>query len=208
MAATDAQFSDEELITLICQQADAQQRASDAFEVLYDRYREGVYRRLLSVTHTDIVAQDLLQETFLRVWTHAKQWNGRGAFGAWLYRIATNLAFNWLRSMQRRPERPLVLPDEGSWDEWSDDHELIAPGWLADDMALGPQNALETSERTARLGGLINALPAEKREVFRLVHEMELSIRDAAERLGVPEGTVKSRLHYADMKLRQDWQQE
>ena len=200
--------TDEELITLVYRQAEAPQTASDAFEALYDRYNEGVFRRLLSIVHSESAAQDLLQETFLRVWLRAKQWTGQGAFYAWLYRIAANLAFNWLRSIRRRPELPLVMPDEGGWDEWSDDNEPIVPGWLADDMALGPQGALEASERNARLAGLINALPAEKREVFRLVHEMELSIRDAADRLGVPEGTVKSRLHYADKKLRQEWQQE
>ena len=150
----------------------------------------------------------MLQETYLRVWLHADQWNGQGVFSAWLQRIAANLAFNWLRSIRRRPEQPLVMPDEAVWDEWSDDSEPIAPGWVVDAMTLGPQEAVEASERAARLAGLIDALPAEKREVFRLVHEMELSIRDTADRLGLPEGTVKSRLHYAGKRLRQEWQKE
>ena len=209
MTAPDVlSLTDEELITRVQQQSADPDWASDAFEALYERTHEGVRRRLLSIVHSETAAEDLLQETFLRVWLHSEQWNGQGAFHAWLYRIAANLAFNWLRSLRRRPEQPLVMPDEGAWDEWSDDAPPIAPGWLVDDMALGPQAALEVSERSARLAGLIDSLPAEKREVFRLVHEMELSIRDAAGQLGVPEGTVKSRLHYAGQKLRQEWRQQ
>jgi RNA polymerase sigma-70 factor, ECF subfamily len=208
MTAADVSPTDEELITLVNQQNAAPQLAADAFAALYDRHHAGVTRRLLAIVHSETAAEDLLQETFLRVWLRANQWNGQGAFSAWLYRIAANLAFNWLRTLRRRPEQPLRLPDEGPWDEWSDDNEPLAPGWLVDEMTLGPQSALEASETSARLTGLINALPAEKREVFRLVHELELSIRAAADHLGVPEGTVKSRLHYTDKFLRQEWQQE
>jgi len=53
---------------------------------------------------------------------------------------------------------------------------------------------------------LIAGLPEEKRVVFHLVHQMEMSIRDAADELGVPEGTVKSRLHYAKQRLARAWQ--
>ena len=56
-------------------------------------------------------AEDLLQETFLRVWTRAGQWNGQGTFKGWLFRIATNLALNHLRTRRRRPEQPLELPE-------------------------------------------------------------------------------------------------
>jgi RNA polymerase sigma-70 factor (ECF subfamily) len=48
-------------------------------------------------------------------------------------------------------------------------------------------------------------LPRDKREVFRLVHEMEMSIRETADLLDIPEGTVKSRLHYARRRLAQEW---
>jgi RNA polymerase sigma-70 factor (ECF subfamily) len=50
-------------------------------------------------------------------------------------------------------------------------------------------------------------LPEEKREVFRMVHELEMSLRDAADALNIPEGTVKSRLHYARRQLARDWRE-
>lgn len=195
---TDRDLSDLEL----AEQVQAQDEA--AFEQLYERYQAALLRYLLSILRSQPAAQDVLQETFLRVWTRAEQWNRQGSFKSWLYRIATNLAFNHLRSLRRHPTDPLPPEDDGSWDEWSEE-ETAAPGWLVDSSTLGPQAALDESETRARLRQVINLLPEEKREVFRLVHEMELSIRDTAGRLGIPEGTVKSRLHYAEKRVGEAW---
>ncbi len=181
-----------------------QAQDEDAFETLYERYQAPLLRHLTSLVRSQPAAQDLLQETFLRVWTHAEQWSGQGSFKAWLYRIATNLALNHLRSLRRHPADPLPAEDDGGWDEWSEE-EISAPGWLVDSSTLGPPAALEEAEKSAQMRQAIERLPDEKREVFRLVHEMELSIRDAAGRLGIPEGTVKSRLHYAQKQLTQAW---
>ncbi len=196
--------SDEDLACRI------QARDEAAFELLFERYGEALARHLGGMVRGEWSAeeatQDLVQETFLRVWTRAEQWNGKGSFKGWLYRIATNLALNHLRSLRRHPAQPLPGEDEGPWDEWSEEEDTQAPGWLVDaasyaEVAPGPDAALEQSEERDRLYRAINGLPEEKREVFRLVQEMELSIRDAAGRLGIPEGTVKSRLHYAQKKL-------
>lgn len=180
-----------------------------AFELLFERYGAALARHLDGMLHggpdAEATAQDLVQETFLRVWTRAEQWNGQGSFKSWLYRIATNLTLNYLRGLRRHPAQPLPSEDEGPWDEWSEEEDTLAPGWLVDSTSLRPDAALEQSEEQARLHRAINGLPEEKREVFRLVYEMELSIRDAAGRLGIPEGTVKSRLHYAQKKLNDVW---
>lgn len=181
----------------------------DAFELLYGRYGEALTRHISSIVRADdeaeFIAQDLVQETFLRVWTRAEQWSGQGSFKSWLYRIATNLALNHLRARRRHPAQPLAAEDSGPWDEWSEEEETLAPGWLVDTTTLGPDASLEQAEERARLSQALDRLPEEKREVFSLVHEMELSIRDAAGRLGIPEGTVKSRLHYAEKRFSQAW---
>jgi RNA polymerase sigma-70 factor (ECF subfamily) len=150
----------------------------------------------------EAAAQDLVQEVFLRVWTRAEQWNGRGAFKAWLYRIATNLAFNYLRSVRRRREQPLEIAD----DPGKDEEAGLVPAWMVDASALGPDASLELAERSELFRRLVERLPTEKREVFRLVHQMEMSVRDAADELGIPEGTIKSRLHYAKERLAREWQ--
>lgn len=182
-----------------------QARDAQAFELLFERYGGALQRYLAGMVRDDAdpeaAAQDLAQEVFLRVWTRAEQWSGQGSFKSWLYRIGTNLALNRLRSRKRHPVQPLANEDARRTVDGDDvmawEEEISAPGWLVDGSALGPAEAMEQYEFNAAVHHAIDALPEEKREVFRLVHEMELSIRDTAGRLGIPEGTVKSRLHYA-----------
>ena len=172
-----------------------------AFEMLFERYEDAISRHVAQVVRSDSTAQDLVQEVFLRVWTHAAQWNGRGPFRAWLYRIATNLALNRLRAARRRREQPLEVEDQRGEDE----EQGLVPEWMIDESALGPDSLLDETEQRERILRLVGRLPEDKREVLHLVHEMEMSIRDAADELGIPEGTVKSRLYYARKRLARDW---
>jgi RNA polymerase sigma-70 factor (ECF subfamily) len=189
--------SDQDLIERVLE------RDGRALEALFERYGEMIRRHLARMASESAVAQDLLQETFLRVWTRAAQWDGRGSFKAWLYRIATNLALNHLRSVRRRKEQPLEIA--GEWD--SDADEYVAPAWAIDADTPEPEDVLEMAERHARYRRLVDRLPDDKREVLRLVHEMEMSHQDAADELGIPEGTVKSRLYYAKRRLAQEWRE-
>ena len=194
-------LSDQDLIERVLER-DAQTRAR-ALEALFERYGEMIRRHLARMAGDSAVAQDLLQETFLRVWTRAAQWDGRGSFKAWLYRIATNLALNHLRSVRRRKEQPLEIA--GEWDDDADD--LVSPVWAIDADTPEPEDVLEMAERRERYRRLIDRLPEEKREVLHLVHEMEMSLEDAADELGIPEGTVKSRLYYAKQRLAKEWRE-
>ena len=175
-----------------------------AFEALYERYAAPIRRHLCHIVQDEPAAEDLLQETFLRVWTRSNQWNGQGTFKGWLFRIATNLALNHLRSRRRRPEQPLELPET-----MVDDDDLPdTPAWLVDTASLGPEAVVEQVEQGARLQKIIRDLPDEKRELLRLVHQMELSLREAADELGIPEGTAKSRLYYARAQVKNGLQAE
>jgi RNA polymerase sigma-70 factor (ECF subfamily) len=190
-------LSDQDLVKQILE------RDAHAFEVLFERYGEMIERHLARLVHDNAVAQDLAQEAFLRVWTRAEQWNESGPFKAWLYRIATNLALNHLRSVRRRREQPLDAPSEQAEGE----DESLAPAWMLDAATLGPDASLELAEEREQFRRLVEGLPEEKRQVFRLVHQMEMSLRDAADELGIPEGTAKSRLHYAKKQLARAWQE-
>ena len=174
---------------------------TEAFETLLSRYESPIRRHVARIVRDDAAAQDLVQETFLRVWMRAAQWDGRGTFKAWLYRIATNLALNHLRTLRRRRETPLEIEDEADEDEGD-----LVPAWMVDVSSLGPDAALEQSEQHEQVQHLVSRLSEEKRTVFRLVHELEMTVRDAAEQLGIPEGTAKSRLYYARKQLAHDWQ--
>ena len=178
------------------------EREACAFEVLVQRYVEDVRRHVNRIVRNDTVADDLVQEVFLRVWTRAGQWTGQGPFRAWLLRIATNLTLNHLRSVRRRREQPLENPLSAI--DGEDENQV--PGWMIDTSTLGPDAALEQVERRRLLWHYVDELSEEKREVLRMVYDAEAEMREVAERLGVPEGTVKSRLHYARKSLARRWQ--
>src|SRR2546423_825157 len=96
-----------------------------AFECLFERHREAITRHLARLVRDDHAGSDLAQEVFLRVWTRAGQWDGRGGGKGWIFRIATNLGLNHLRTVRRRRERPLE-PEAGA----SADSEESLPAWL------------------------------------------------------------------------------
>ncbi|HET6428120.1 MAG TPA: RNA polymerase sigma factor [Phycisphaerae bacterium] len=163
-----------------------------AFDALLARHAEPVRRRLAAIVRDDHWADDLLQEAFLRLWQRAGQWSGSGSVSGWLRRIATNLALNHLRSQRRRPQRP--LPGRA-------DAEAGEADWLEDQSAFDPADLLEQAEMLERFRRSVDELPQAKREVLRLVHEEEMDIAAAAAELGIPEGTVKSRLHYSIKRI-------
>jgi len=205
MAKPDDCLSDADLIAQLQSGGLSIAAANRSFELLYERYREPIRRRLLGIVRNQGATEDLLQEVFLKVWQRAEQWSGQGSFEAWLYRIAVNQALNWLRSRRRQPDEPFDLRVSVSEEGRPDDDEPSIPGWMLADSAASPATILERAERSASLRGMIRALPQEKREILRLVYELELSLGEAADALGIPLGTAKSRLHYAQKQLQQEW---
>jgi RNA polymerase sigma-70 factor, ECF subfamily len=171
---------------------------ASAFDALSARYREYVYRHVLAMIHDSSAAEDIVQEVFLRIWLRPDQWHERGTFKGWLFRIATNQTLNYLRALYRRRQQPLEDP-------LNEDDESSVPAWMVDHAQPGPEVILEQGERSQLVQQLVNELPVEKREVLYLVHDAGMETRQIAETLGIPEGTVKSRLHYATRRLAREW---
>ncbi|NKB66156.1 MAG: sigma-70 family RNA polymerase sigma factor [Candidatus Latescibacteria bacterium] len=186
--------NDRDLIERICRGDET------AYELLHDRYAGPLRRHLERMVHDPAPAADLLQETLLRVWTRADQWSGRGALKAWLFRIATNLALNFLDERRRHRRIPLEKPVEAD-----EDDQPQTPEWMIDRAALGADTLLENSERRHLLQEAVAALPQEKREVFDMVYVAGMDIHQVAEVLEIPNGTVKSRLFYARRKVADQW---
>lgn len=187
--------------TLICKIV---KRDAVAFETLFARHSTSVRQHILSIVRTESTAEDLVQEVFLRVWTRAEQWNGQGEFKGWLFRIATNLTLNYLRTVRRRRQEPLETPP----DEFEDEDERPAdPDWMIDTSSHGPEVIVEQTERSQLLWQLVDGLSQEKREVLHLIYQKEMALREAAIELGIPEGTVKSRLHYSIRHLAREWKE-
>ncbi|MCL5271109.1 MAG: RNA polymerase sigma factor [bacterium] len=190
---------DDELMRQIMERASA---ATDAFETLFRRHGEMIRRFVRRIVRDSDAAEDVAQEVFLRVWTRAEQWQGRGPVKAWLYRVAQNLALNSMRSARRHRCESLDRAAEAALDD--DD---VPQGWLVDAAALGPHEVAAEAERYALVRRLVDSLPDDKREVVRLVTDEDLGAAEAARRLGIPEGTVKSRLHYTTRELATKWKE-
>ncbi len=155
----------------------------EAFETLYGRYRRRLYNFVLRHVQDEALAEDLFQETFLRLLRAAPRWQPRARLSTWLYRVALNLCID-----QGRRRREEALPEDAA--------EAIA----GDEP--GPQGALEAAEAAAWLRARVAELPAEQRAVLLLRVYEGLEEREVAEIVGCPLGTVKSRLHYALRRLR------
>jgi len=168
-----------------------------AFQVLFERHRDAVRQRLEGMLRDANAADDLVQEVFVRLWTRAEQWRGQGSLRAWLVRIATNLALNRIRSDRLRRTRPF----ESSMYAPRDEQDDAVPAWMIDEASLGPDEVIGRAEECDRLRGLVTELSEEKRQVIDMIFGEEMDIASAARELGIPEGTVKSRLHYAKREL-------
>jgi RNA polymerase sigma-70 factor (ECF subfamily) len=178
--------TDDELLSRV------QKRSKPAFNELFSRHEPSVRRRLRTVLRDPDAAKDVLQEVFVRVWEKASAWDGRGTARGWIYRITLNLAFNYLRDRRRLSELPL---DARVPAEADDDADSQLPRFLESGFP-EPPAAFETAETRGYVQELIDGLPAPKRAVMHMVHCEDFSVREVSEALGIPDGTVKSRLFY------------
>ena len=165
-----------------------------AFATLYDRHERAVYRFLLRSAGTAELAADLLQETWLAVVRHAATYEVRARFSTWLYGIARNKLIDHWRA--RRPDVSLDEPAANDPDETAVEHLEADRAWQPEVRALSQQQA------RAYLAA-VEALPPAQREVFLLQAEGELTLEEIGELTGVGRETVKSRLRYAQARLRE-----
>jgi len=161
---------------------------------LVARYERSLYRFLLRMTRDAALAEDLFQETFLRVYRYRSSFNGRSPFKPYLFRVALNVLRD-ARSRQR-PVGSLDAPAPNSQHDGSSlldrlPHARVSPG-----------EECEMDERKARIRGAIETLPADEQEVVFLRVYEGLSFKQIAEATDVPVPTAKSRLRYALRRLR------
>jgi RNA polymerase sigma-70 factor, ECF subfamily len=174
--------SDEQLLSDILEVAEHQ--SLDAFRRLFDHYAPRVKAHLRRTGASDQVAEDLVQEVFLSVWRRANQFDpARAALGTWIFTIARNKRIDLLR---RERWVGTVLDDPTT---------ERPPPMQADDVA-------EMQQLRTRLAKAIDLLPPEQAELLKIFYYEEKTHSAIAEQLGLPLGTVKSRLRLALGKLR------
>jgi RNA polymerase sigma factor (sigma-70 family) len=171
----------------------AQRGSLDSFNQLILNYQDAVYGQAYRMMGESEPAQDATQEAFISAYRSLGSYRG-GSFKAWLLRIVTNACYDELRRRQRHPTTSLEPLD-------ADDEEIESPRWLADNGA-SPEAETERGELGAAIQHCLEDLPLEFRAVVVLVDIQGMDYGEAAEVIGKPVGTVKSRLARARMRLR------
>lgn len=166
-----------------------------AFEPLYRRHRDGVYRHLLHGCGRPAIAGELFHDVWLNVIRTRADWQPRARFATWLYRIAHHRLIDWWRAT---PPGLEPLPEPGDDDEAT---PVPAALWLP--RREQPDEQLLSAERGQRLRAALARLPIEQRDAFLLHEEGGLSLAEIAEVAGVGRETIKSRLRYALARLRE-----
>ena len=180
MTNTAANPSDHDLILAI------QGGSLDALGEIYTRHRHLVYRTALGICNDPEAAADLLQDVFLRLHRFADRVDPQRPLEPWLYRVTANLSYTWVKRHHR----------------WTRPLEEISE-WLSSGMKQSPQLISEQSDESQWIQRALAKLSLSQRVVVVLYYINDLSLHEIAEILDIPEGTVKSRLHYGRQALKQ-----
>jgi RNA polymerase sigma-70 factor (ECF subfamily) len=176
-----------------------QQGEVSAFAELVARHEKPLWNFLRRSVKDAAAAEDLLQETFMRVVKGASEWRPSAKFSTWLYTIARNLCVDHARRMSHRA----VVSLDRSARTSSDSEPPRLYDKLADSEQGGEQRTLNR-ELAGELERALASLPELQREVFLLREVMELPFAEIAQAVGASEATVKSRMRYALERLRSE----
>jgi RNA polymerase sigma-70 factor (ECF subfamily) len=163
-----------------------------AFRVLVGRHSRAVFRLAFRMTGNEQDAEDLVQETFLRAWKQLHRFDGRAAFGSWLYRIAANCSLDLIRSKRsRREAQPAAQEEQPS--NWM---EAVASADAS------PERLAHSGEIAALIPAALQQLSAAERTAFILRHYEGRNIEEIAQALGTGTGAAKHSVFRAVQKLR------
>ncbi|MBK9602817.1 MAG: sigma-70 family RNA polymerase sigma factor [Anaerolineales bacterium] len=166
----------------------------DAFNQLVLKHQDAAYHHALAMLNDEWLAEEVTQDSFLKAFQNIRGFRG-GSFRAWLMRIVTNTAYDWLRQSARRPSQPL-FPD----DEYGE--EMETPYWIADPNTL-VEDTVERNEDEKFLYRNLNELQDIYRDIITLIDIQGFDYLEAAQALNVPVGTVKSRLARARLQMKE-----
>lgn len=168
-----------------CQEGDP-----SSFNMLVWRWEKPLYNFIYKYVGNATLAEDLVQDTFIRVLKSIKRYTHQGSFSTWLYRIAVNLCKDHLK----RKRLPMVSLHD--YYTTGSGEKIYVQDRVADERTR-TDDSLKAEEREELVRRLLAGLPEEQRIVILLKEYQELTFREIAEVLEVPEGTVKSRLYHA-----------
>ena len=182
------EWSDEQLIAQVARGDTA------AYEMLYDRYCSAVMGLALKITGDRSLAEEVVQETFWRVWRKADLFRTqRGAFTSWFFGITRNLSIDVLRRQKTQ-----IQPVEET-------EQIIEQ---AIDPSMNVPEAAWLREKQQQIRAAIETLPAEQRSVIEMAYFRGLTRQEIAQATGEPLGTIHTRARLALQKLREELQMQ
>lgn len=170
-----------------------------AFRLLVSRYKNSLYGFLRQFLNQRDLIEDVFQETFLQLYSSKDSFDMSRPLRPWLFTIAANKAKDALRKQQRKAAVPIGAFSEA--DEMSFEDAL---GMLTSEEER-PYQELEQNETAQQVRQIISNLPDHLREILVLAYFNKFSYKQISEILGIPIGTVKSRLHTAVGRFAKDW---
>ena len=178
--------SDEQLAVQRVREGDAL-----ALEMIFTAFHEELLAHARQVVQSPAVAEEVVQDVFLAIWTTRERWSIRTSLHAYLWRAVHNVATRAGASRTRGPSRGIVLEDAERAVPARFADAAVAPDVLAERSALA--DAVVKAERT---------MPPRAREVFALRHQHDLSNREIASTLGISQKTVETHMTRALATLR------
>ena len=186
--------SDEQLLV------DYRQGRAEALRTLIERYQHELLRFLTRLLGSRAAAEDAFQETFLQIHISAGTFDASRRFRPWLFTIAANKARDQMRRTSRQRAVPLSAPVGGAG---SDDGRSFVD--LLEIDVPPPDARLDQDEVSRRVQTAVDGLSPTLREILLLAYFQRLTYAQIAEDLGIPLGTVKSRLHAAVASFARQW---
>ena len=172
-----------------------------AFAELVRRYERELFHFLVRFLGDRAAAEDVFQETFLQVHQSAEQFDTDRRLRPWLFTIAANKARDVMRQRARRPTNPLEATIGGSSDE--EGGRFIDLMQASIDM---PDESMQKQELQDRVQGVVMSMPHHFREILLLSYFHQFPYKQISDMLGIPLGTVKSRLHAAVANFAERWE--
>ena len=167
-----------------------------AFEILVARYQSRIARLMMGWVHSQEVAEELVQEVFLRVFRSRKSYEPTAKFTTWVYRIANNVASNYVRDRSKRKEYQIGRPTSPSSTDVGIEHLALAASGAM------PTRIVDRGERAEVVQQAVKALGERQRVALILSRFENMSYQEIADTMGLTVKAVKSLLSRARVNLR------
>lgn len=161
-----------------------------AFKALIEKHTDSVYAFIFQMVRDPASAEDVVQETFVKVWRHLGRYDRKKPFRTWLFAIAKNTAYDWLKKKRAIPFSAFINDGDETPFESLPDEELL------------PDQLLMREDAASEVNRVFGQLSGQYRALIVLVYQEGFSLHEAADILGEPYNTIKSRHRRAIRQLR------